>query len=534
MIKKLLFTALGMATLTAGAQMNAGGDGYSLNLLDATSQCLINVGLPNNGGIMNGDGTSISSYELTANGWELTGASAIDAKANATWFSIPSIEGVGEEASCSNMFAADKGINMASNSSISVTAKGAVGSTLEIYLGGLGQWGPATSTFNSGGATIVAAHTFASADAETFTLDFNALDATVWSGFAEKNKIQSVGFRAGTANASFTVSEIKFGAEASTSGGGGGGGGGGTGSSCNATVYTGADATFYNLIENGSSSIVKCSYDVADVKGGLYGALDKGMLLTGSAATYCGMCVSMTGPAGTATVRIVDECPDCHENSDIRDIDLSPAAFAAVIGAESVGRGKMSWEEVSCPFSTPLHVIVQGSNEWSAKVIIGGAVNRVAKVEVEWNGSYHAMTHTVDNAWEKGSMNGTSKNFKITDIFGEVVTVTGVDFSANPTNSKTNATGNFTACGAVDVAQIDALDYVSVYPNPATDQVTFAGIAGVTELVVVSTLGEVVATQSLAGSTDQVTLNTSSLASGLYVVRMTNGSNVYTSTFVKQ
>ena len=159
---------------------------------------------------------------------------------------------------------------------------------------------------------------------------------------------------------------------------GGGGGGGGGSSSCAATKDDGlAEATFYYLLENGSSTTVTCSFDaVNDIKGTFYGALETARLHGSQAksdpAKYCGMCASVTGPAGTATVHIADECPDCKDkNTGDTDIDLSPQAFAAIVGSESIGRASITWEEVSCPWTSPIHIIVQGSNQWYCKVIVG-------------------------------------------------------------------------------------------------------------------------------------------------------------------
>ena len=286
---------------------------------------------------------------------------------------------------------------------------------------------------------------------------------------------------------------------------------------CNGTVYTNGYATFYDLLETGASSVVKCSFDVSEVKGTYYGALHQTML-NETPAKWCGACVSMTGSAGTATVQIVDECPTCTHSTE--DIDLSPQAFTAIVGAQSIGVENVSWKEVPCPWSSPLYIIVEGSNQWYAKVIIGNHVNRIANVEVQQGGSWMAMVRGADNGWvSQGGINEVSKSFRITDIFGEQITVSGIDFTANPTNSKTTASGNFTACTITDVEKINLIDYISIFPNPASDALTLEGLDGVTSIDVVSTVGEVVASQALNGNTSAIGLDVSTLASGIYVVR---------------
>lgn len=58
----------------------------------------------------------------------------------------------------------------------------------------------------------------------------------------------------------------------------------------------------------------------------------------------CGRCVSVTGPRGTVTVRIVDKCPGCDEG----DLDLSQTAFGK-IAKLSDGRVPITWRFVACP-----------------------------------------------------------------------------------------------------------------------------------------------------------------------------------------
>lgn len=554
MTKKLLFTALGLAALTASAQLNGAGDGYTLNLLSPSSQCLINSGLPNHGGLMNVDGASIASNELTANGWEFTGASTVGS-GNATWMSIPEIT-----ATCSSLWAEGSGIDMSSNASVTVTASAPSGSTLEVYIGEDGQWGPNSSTYNTGTGSIIASHTFTGTTAETFTFDMSALEATVWSGWTAKNDVKCVGFRAGTANAVFIVTEIKFGADADASTGGetcsdgimnqdetgvdcGGsscsacGGGGGNGVACIVTTDDGqAEATFYNLIANGTSTTVRCTFNVTDyVKGTNYGALELATLQE-TPAKYCGMCAEVTGPLGTATVQIVDECPDCWEhNIGDTDIDLSPTAFNTIVGASSVGRADITWSEVSCPWTTPISLIYESAHEWNVKVIIQNHVNRIASVEITQGGVYQHMTRDAGNGWTGASLSGQSKDIRITDIYGSVIEMTNQDFSSTIAWVTVVGTEQFDACGlGTSTNRVDALDYVTVYPNPANASVTFAGLEGATEIQVISTVGAVVATQALNGAANEVSLDVSGLKSGLYIAKISNGSGVYTKTFVKQ
>ncbi|CAK9784790.1 hypothetical protein CC85DRAFT_285266 [Cutaneotrichosporon oleaginosum] len=58
-----------------------------------------------------------------------------------------------------------------------------------------------------------------------------------------------------------------------------------------------------------------------------------------AAGKHCGQYVQITGPAGTATAKVVDLCPGCASG----DLDMSPVLFEAVIGDKGIGRAKMDW-----------------------------------------------------------------------------------------------------------------------------------------------------------------------------------------------
>ena len=564
MIKKLLFAVFGTASFISSAQMNSAGDGLTLTNTNWQSNCYANIA-PGNGGIMS-HGTNIESGNdyIPANlgPYQLVSKAETSGSPGAAWFAIPVINSV-----CTNLYTEDIGIDMSSNSKVTITAKAdEAGAEIEFYLGSEGQWSPTTSTWWTGTAEIKVSHTFAAADVEeTFTFDFATANPTGWSDWSGKSKIQSMGFYSKTETATFNIYEIKFGADASDDTGGDdtggddtggddtGGDGGSNGQACATTTDDGqAEATFYTNLEDPSHPMytgnVTCSYTRADIVGTNYGALETRTLHgTGTypnfsdPAKYCGMCVEMTGANGTAIIQVVDECPDCWEhNSGDTDIDLSPSAFAAVVGDQSIGRDDMTWEEVSCPWQTPLHIIVQGSNQWGVKVIVGNHVNRIAKVEAEQAGTYYELQRGVDNGWTsyhlpEGTLNEISKTFRVTDIYGSEIIVSGIDFSANPTNSQTDATSNFPACGlTTSTFSPNSLDYVSLYPNPANNTITFEGIEDVRLMEIVNINGQVVASKNFQTSSAQISLDISNLTPGIYVAKMTGDINTGVATFVKK
>lgn len=96
--------------------------------------------------------------------------------------------------------------------------------------------------------------------------------------------------------------------------------------------YSG-EATYYDADGTGACGFpASTDFFVAAMNGAQYAKAD------------CGRCVSVTGPKGTVTVRIVDKCPGCDEG----DLDLSMTAFGK-IAKLSDGRVPITWRFVTCP-----------------------------------------------------------------------------------------------------------------------------------------------------------------------------------------
>ena len=216
-MKKTLLS-LGIVALSFGAfaQLND-GDGYNLDNLDGTSNCFVNTA-PNNGGIMAVGGAftaTASTQNLTANGLVLETKSSLDDD-TPVWFPLPAV--VGDQ--CKSLFDADNagGLDMTNNTQVKIyLSSDTEGAVLDFYLGGLGQYNPSSSTYNTGGTdngTIEAQITIDAADEETVvTLDFAAgqLGGDFWTNWVAKSTIQSYGFHSRTAEAIFTITKIEFG-----------------------------------------------------------------------------------------------------------------------------------------------------------------------------------------------------------------------------------------------------------------------------------------------------------------------------------
>jgi hypothetical protein len=546
--------------------MNQAGDGFTLDNTDAASNCYLNCCTSGGIRIHGGNFDQDSEYLPSAGHLTLTTGTAGEWNASPAWFDIPTVVGEGESAQCSNL-KSNTGINMSSNAKLTVTVSANGAGDLYVWLGSGGDWSPTSSTYDIADGSkgnIPVKISFTEAGEKTESFDLNALDANVWSSWSGNSSIEAIGFASDAESVTFKVKSVLFGADADSgdeggndSGDEGGNDSGdeGNGQKCSSLEDHG-HGTWYNNLDVSESAVVKCSFERSDILGTKYGALDKGLLLEDGTAKYCGMCVEAIAPEHNdvpVIIQIVDECPDCYDrgpngenlspsNTKFGDIDLSISAFKALLSEDhvSLGIGDFNWKEVACPWQDPLHIIVQGSNQWGVKVIVGNHVNRVAKVEVLQGSTYHELQRGVDNGWtsyhlEEGTLNEIVKTFKVTDIYGSEVEVSGIDFSDNDTNSKTIGSSNFAPCGLVTSNGLpNELDYVIAFPNPANTQVTFEGISEANTIEILNVNGQVVASRFLNSQFAQVTLDISELTSGIYVAKMVGSSNTGAVTFVKK
>lgn len=67
------------------------------------------------------------------------------------------------------------------------------------------------------------------------------------------------------------------------------------------------------------------------------------------AAALCGACLAISGPHGSVTVRVVDQCPECKHG----DLDLSPQAFQ-MLSPLAAGRIPITWHQVACDVTGPI------------------------------------------------------------------------------------------------------------------------------------------------------------------------------------
>jgi len=144
---------------------------------------------------------------------------------------------------------------------------------------------------------------------------------------------------------------------------------------------------------------------------------------------YCGAYVSVQGPKGAVTVRIVDLCPECKAGH----LDLSLEAFAEIADV-AAGRVNITWRVVSPEISTPIaYHFKDGSNQWWTAVQVRNHRNPIAKLEFYNGNAWVEVPRTDYNYFvQTGPGMGIGPyTFRVTDWYGNVLIDSGIPHVEN-------------------------------------------------------------------------------------------------------
>jgi expansin (peptidoglycan-binding protein) len=150
-------------------------------------------------------------------------------------------------------------------------------------------------------------------------------------------------------------------------------------------------------------------------------------------ADWCGACVNVTGPQGSVTVRIVDQCPECAQG----DLDLSPEAFE-MVSPLSAGRIPITWHEVPCDVSGPIaYHFKDGANAYWTAIQIRNHRYPIATVEArDAGGSYTSMPRLEYNFFvEEAGLGPGPYALRVTDTRGHVIEDDGVELGDDVTRT---------------------------------------------------------------------------------------------------
>jgi expansin (peptidoglycan-binding protein) len=195
----------------------------------------------------------------------------------------------------------------------------------------------------------------------------------------------------------------------------------GTQASGGASGDTSGEATHYELAAGGMGN---CSYP-SPPAGQLYVALSPAEY---GAAAACGSYLQVTGPDGSVTAEVVDQCPECQAGH----IDLSEQAFAR-IAPLNAGLVPVSYRTVADPpLPGPLSMLVKtGSSAYYLALLPINNGNPLASVAVrQGSGGWQELARTAYGYWLASSGAGPGPfTVRLTDSLGHQATVGGITIS---------------------------------------------------------------------------------------------------------
>jgi expansin (peptidoglycan-binding protein) len=140
-------------------------------------------------------------------------------------------------------------------------------------------------------------------------------------------------------------------------------------------------------------------------------------------AAACGEYLQVTGPDGSVTVEVIDQCPPCQTGH----IDLSEAAFER-IAPLAAGEVDVTYRAITNPvLPGPLQVVVKSGSSayWLALQVINTG-NPLASVSV----GGRVLSRASYNYWIASSGAGTGPfTVQVTDTEGHQVTLTGIQLT---------------------------------------------------------------------------------------------------------
>ncbi|WP_345428619.1 expansin EXLX1 family cellulose-binding protein [Actinoallomurus vinaceus] len=147
------------------------------------------------------------------------------------------------------------------------------------------------------------------------------------------------------------------------------------------------------------------------------------------ASKACGAYVRVHAANGASiTVRITNECPlPCAPGQ----LDLSKQAFAKLANP-SLGRIPITWRLLSPRMSRTISIRYKtGSSRWWCGIQVIGHRNPVARLEVRSSNGWRRLPRTPYNYFISADGSGCGGAIRITDIYGERLTIKGIALRPN-------------------------------------------------------------------------------------------------------
>ncbi|OAH09349.1 expansin-YoaJ precursor [Streptomyces jeddahensis] len=180
---------------------------------------------------------------------------------------------------------------------------------------------------------------------------------------------------------------------------------------------------------------VATAYEAGNGDGAcLFGPSDDLMIAAMNTTDYetskaCGAYVLVRAANGKSiTVRITNECPlPCAPGQ----LDLSQQAFAKLADLKA-GRIPITWELLSPGTSDTMSIRYKtGSSRYWCGIQAIGHRNPVARLEVRTTDGWRRLPRTDYNYFISADGSGCGSSIRITDIYGERLTITGIALRPN-------------------------------------------------------------------------------------------------------
>lgn len=175
-------------------------------------------------------------------------------------------------------------------------------------------------------------------------------------------------------------------------------------------------------------------YDAADGDGAcLFGPAGDLMIGAMNETDYesskaCGAYVQVRAANGASiTIRITNLCPlPCAPGQ----IDLAPQAFAKLADPK-LGEIPITWKLLSPATSDPISIRYKvGSTQWWCGIQVVNHRNPVALLEIRSGNGWRQLTRANYNYFLSPHGDGCGGAIRITDIYGEQLTINGIALSA--------------------------------------------------------------------------------------------------------
>ncbi|MGH3298587.1 MAG: expansin EXLX1 family cellulose-binding protein [Trebonia sp.] len=143
-------------------------------------------------------------------------------------------------------------------------------------------------------------------------------------------------------------------------------------------------------------------------------------------AARCGSYLEVSGPDGSVSVKVIDQCPGCAAGH----IDLSKTAFAR-LAPLSAGLIHVAYTYLADPpLPGPLSIEVsKGSSRYWLALLADNTGNPLASVELQTSSGWRSLARASYNYWIVAGAGSGPFTVRLTDTEGHQVTVPGITLS---------------------------------------------------------------------------------------------------------